>query len=327
MLKKWMICSLVIVFAMVAIAGCGQSKDVAAKYPEKEIRVIIPYKAGGQSDLTARKLAEIIQKKNLLSQPLVVVSIPGAATIDALKTVQTSKPDGYTLLLHHSAFLTMKALGQIPMSYKDFDMVSQVAEVPLVFVAKKDAPWKNAREILDAAKKEPGKISIGIPGVGGLNHLVTLYFTNKTQSEQMFKLVPFEGGAEALTAQLGGHIDLRASTAGDTARYIRSGELKAILAMDTKDIEGIPSVGNLKDFNITKGLVQRNGIFTTKNTPKPIKDKLAAAFKQAVESDEFKEFCKAQGCVPQFLNAEDYAKIFEEDNKIIEDIAKTIVKK
>lgn len=323
MLKRTAIL-LISCFVMLGVIGCGSSSDPAEKYPEKEVRLIIPYKAGGQSDLTARKLAEIIQNKNLLSQPLVVVSIPGAATIDGLRTVQDAKPDGYTLLLHHSAFLSMKALEQIPMSYKDFDMIAQVAEVPLVFVANKDASWENFDQVLEEAQNNPGKLSVGIPGVGGLNHLATMYLLNQTKSESYFKLVPYEGASDALTAQLGGHINLRASTAGDAARYTKSGELKAILAMDTKELDGFPGVSTLADLNIDKSLVQRNGIFTTKDTPEEIKNKLIEAFKIAVESDEYKEFCEIQGCVPQFLGADEYAKVFEEDNKIIEEIVQTI---
>jgi tripartite-type tricarboxylate transporter receptor subunit TctC len=324
MLKKVLSIVVLGIFCSLLVLVCGNRAEAASNYPEKEIKIIIPYKAGGQSDLMARQLAQIIQKKNLLSQPIVVLPVPGAGTVEGLKTVQMSKPDGYTLVLHHSAFLAMKAFGQIPMSYKDFDLICQLAEVPLVFVAGKNAPWKNAMEMLEDAKKSSKKLTIGIPGAGGLNHLATLYFMNQTKTESLFKLVPFDGGAEALAAQLGGHIDLRMSTAGDAVTYVKSGDLKPILSMDTKDLEGFPRSATLLDFNINKALVQRNGIFTTKNTPKEIKDILAAAFKGAVESQEFKDFAKTQGCVPKYLNTLEYGKIFEEDSIIINEIGKTI---
>ncbi|MEN6440076.1 MAG: tripartite tricarboxylate transporter substrate binding protein [Syntrophobacter sp.] len=327
MLRKVLSLAALVVFCSLSVLGWGGSAEAASKYPEKEIRIIIPYKAGGQSDLMARQLAHIIQKNKLLPQPIVVVPIPGAATVEALRTVQTSKPDGYTLVLHHSAFLAMKAFGQIPMSYKDFDMVCQLAEVPLVFVAGKSAPWKNAMEMLDDAKKSPKKLTIGIPGAGGLNHLVTLYFLKQTNTEALFKLVPFDGGSEALAAQLGGHIDLRMSTAGDAATYVKSGDIKPILSMDVKDPEGFPHSATLLDFNITKALVQRNGIFTTKNTPKEIRDLLSAAFKEAVETPEFKEFAKTQGCEPKYLNEQEYSGIFAEDSVIIDEIGTTVKKK
>ena len=99
-----------------------------AAYPDREIRLIVPYKTGGQSDLTARKLAKIIRDKKLLPQPVVVVNIPGANTQEGLRAAMRADPDGYTLLLHHSALVTMKALGRIPMSWHDFEMIGQALE-------------------------------------------------------------------------------------------------------------------------------------------------------------------------------------------------------
>ena len=150
----------------------GHAPAALAAYPDKEIRLIVPYKAGGQSDLTARKLAEVIQAKKLLPQPVIVVNIPGGNTLEGLRNAMRAAPDGYTLLLHHSAFVTMKALGQIPMSWHDFEMVGQALEMSNSLVVNRDSPFKNASEFIDAAKKTPGRYRVAIPGLGVKNTLI-----------------------------------------------------------------------------------------------------------------------------------------------------------
>ena len=145
-----------------------------AAYPDREIRLIVPYKTGGQSDLTARKLAKIIRDKKLLPQPVVVVNIPGANTQEGLRAAMRADPDGYTLLLHHSALVTMKALGRIPMSWHDFEMIGQALEMSNSLVVNLDSHFKTISEFIEAAKKEPGKYHIAIPGVGGVAHLALL---------------------------------------------------------------------------------------------------------------------------------------------------------
>ena len=203
----------------------------SAAYPDREIRLIVPYKTGGQSDLTARKLAKIIRDKKLLPQPVVVVNIPGANTQEGLRAAMRADPDGYTLLLHHSAIVTMKALGRISMSWHDFEMIGQALEMSNSLVVNLDSHFKTISEFIEAAKKEPGKYHIAIPGVGGVAHLALLDVLVRTGIQDKVEITPFDGASEAVAALMGGRVDMRTAPNADMARFVIAGEQRVLLVM------------------------------------------------------------------------------------------------
>ena len=283
-----------------------------AAYPDKEIRLIVPYKAGGQSDLTARKLAEVIQAKKLLSQPVIVINIPGANTLEGLRNVMRAKPDGYTLLLHHSAFVTMKALGQIPMSWHDFEMVGQALEMSNSLVVNLDSHFRTISEFIEAVKKEPGKYRIAI--------LV------RTGIQDKVEIMPFDGANEAVTALMGGRVDMRTAPNADMARFVMAGEQRVLLVMGDDKLPGIKAPQYAADLGLKNTLILRNGIFAPRGTSEEVRKILAHALQQAVDSDEFQAFAAQQTAQGRFLDAADWAKAFAEDEKTTSNIVKFIVK-
>ncbi len=297
-----------------------------AAYPDKEIRLIVPYKAGGQSDLTARKLAEVIQAKKLLSQPVIVINIPGANTLEGLRNVMRAKPDGYTLLLHHSAFVTMKALGQIPMSWHDFEMVGQALEMSNSLVVNLDSHFRTISEFIEAVKKEPGKYRIAIPGLGGVAHLALLDVLVRTGIQDKVEIMPFDGANEAVTALMGGRVDMRTAPNADMARFVMAGEQRVLLVMGDDKLPGIKAPQYAADLGLKNTLILRNGIFAPRGTSEEVRKILAHALQQAVDSDEFQAFAAQQTAQGRFLDAADWAKAFAEDEKTTSNIVKFIVK-
>lgn len=297
-----------------------------AAYPDKEIRLIVPYKAGGQSDLTARKLAEVIQAKKLLSQPVIVINIPGANTLEGLRNVMRAKPDGYTLLLHHSAFVTMKALGQIPMSWHDFEMVGQALEMSNSLVVNLDSHFRTISEFIEAVKKEPGKYRIAIPGLGGVAHLALLDVLVRTSIQDKVEIMPFDGANEAVTALMGGRVDMRTAPNADMARFVMAGEQRVLLVMGDDKLPGIKAPQYAADLGLKNTLILRNGIFAPRGTSEEVRKILAHALQQAVDSDEFQAFAAQQTAQGRFLDAADWAKAFAEDEKTTSNIVKFIVK-
>lgn len=297
-----------------------------AAYPEKEIRLIVPYKAGGQSDLTARKLAEVLQARKLLPQPVIVVNIPGGNTLEGLHNAMRAKPDGYTLLLHHSAFVTMKALGQIPMSLHDFEMVGQALEMSNSLVVNQDSPFKNASEFIAAVKKQPGKHRIAIPGLGGVAHLALLDVLVRTDILDKVQIMPFDGANEAVTALMGRRVEMRTAPNADMARFVKAGEQRALLVMGDDKLPGIDAPQYAADLGLKNALILRNGVFAPRGTPEEIRNTLAHALQQAVESEEFQAFAAQQTARARFLDAAAWAGVFAEDEKTVGNIVKFIVK-
>jgi tripartite-type tricarboxylate transporter receptor subunit TctC len=320
--RKLVIGILLISLLVMTLGGCGSKEVAKDDYPTKPIKVIIPYAAGGNSDMNARKLADIIQAKKLLPQPLVVTNIQGGGTVEALNALKNADPDGYTIMLHHSAILTQANMGQIPYTYKDFDTVAEVLEQPSVIVARKDHPWNNSQELLDAARKNPGKITWTFSGLGATAHLASEIYWAGTQSKDLFKVVIYQGGADALTAQLGKHVDIRGSTTVDAIRYIKSGDLKAIAVSGEKRLEELPDVPTFKELGIEHSFTTRQGIFTTKGTPKERIDILADAFLKAVETPEYAEYLKTCASQKASRGPKEFEEVLAADDKLIAEIVK-----
>lgn len=315
-----------VVLALFLLAAIVPAHEVLAAYPEKEIRLIVPYRAGGQSDLTARKLAEIIQAKKLLPQPVIVVNIPGGNTLEGLRNAMKATPDGYTMLLHHSAFVTMQTLGQIPMSWRDFEMVGQALEMSNSLVVNMDSPFKDASAFIAAVKKEPGKYRIAIPGLGGVAHLALLDVLVRSGIQDKVEILPFDGANEAVTALMSKRADMRTAPNADIARFVKAGEQRVLLVMGDDRLPGIDAPQYAADMGLDHALILRNGIFSPRNTPEEARDVLARALQQAVESEEFQAFAAQQMAKGRFLNAAGWAKIFAEDEKTASNIVKFIVK-
>lgn len=335
-ISKWMVVVFIVTLVASLFSGCSKPAPSSAapsgsspaptekkvNFPTKPIRVIIPYAAGGNSDLNARKLAEIIEKNKLLPQPLVVVNIQGGGTMEALNALKNADPDGHTLMLHHSAILCQANMGQITLTYKDFAPVAQVLEQPSVIVARADNSWNNSEELLAAAKKDPGKISWTFSGLGATAHLASEIYWKNTNSKDLFKVVVYQGGADALTAQLGKHVDMRGSTTLDAIRYIKSGDLKAIAVSGTEKLADLPNTPTFKDLGFKDNFVTRQGIFTTKGTPQGVIDILAQAFLKAVEDPSYAEFVKTCSSNKSNRNPKEFEKVLAEDDAIIAEIVK-----
>lgn len=320
-------CFLPMVWCVLAVFLFGAPATSLAAFPEKEIRLIVPYRAGGQSDLTARKLAEVMQAHNLLPHPVIVVNIPGGNTQEGLRNVRSARPDGYTLLLHHSAFITMKALGQIGMSWSDFDMVGQTLVMSNSLVVNADSPFTRASEFIAAVEKAPGKYRIAIPGLGGVAHLALLDVLIRKNILDKVEIIPFDGANEAVTALMSKRVDMRTAPNADMARFVRSGEQRVLLVVGDDRLEGIDSPEYAADLGISNALVLRNGVFAPRGTPEAVRAVLAEAIRKAVESKEFQDFARQQVAEGVFLNAADWARTFREDERNVSRLVEFLVKK
>jgi len=312
----------VILGIIIAVFVSGCSND--SSYPEKPIRLIVPYESGGQSDLTARKIAEIIKEKELLDQPVNVTNMEGGNTQNGLQEVKDSKPDGYTLLFHHTALLTLNSIGDMDMGYEDFTPLGQAMEMPFVILANKDAPWDNIEEVLDEAKENPKDISVAVAGEGGAGYYALMQFLNESNSASDFKLKSYGGGSEAASQQLGGHVDLRAANMGDSLEYINSDELKVLTSLTQEKNDRFPDVMTSKDVGVNNSFSLESGVLGPEGLPDDIKDEWNDVLKTVIESEEFQEFADEQGGTPEFNTGDDWEKQLAEDQKEIDKVTEEI---
>ena len=313
----------------ITLTGMAPQQVAAAEeaYPTRPIKIILPYRPGGQSDLTARKIAEISAKYNFLEQPMVVTSMPGANTRTALRYVKEATPDGYTLLLHHSTFLAMHALGQIPMSFRDYEMVGQALRMPMsAFISLPDAPWKNWVEMVEYAKKSKEPLSIALAGLGGTTHTMYAYLTSATNTGHLFKPVFFSGQTESKTALMGKKVAAYGDAPVGGIGLVVSGGGKLLIMSDDLKRPDFPDANNFAELGIKSLVYMRNGLYAPKGTPRPIMDKLQNMLQKVVATPEYQEYAKKQYCYADFLPGKDYYAQFEKDEKVFQSLA-DIVKK
>ncbi|MDR2055963.1 MAG: tripartite tricarboxylate transporter substrate binding protein [Desulfovibrio sp.] len=307
---------------LLAALAASLNAFAADTYPTRPIKLIVAFRAGGQSDLNARKIAEICEQYKLLPQPVVVVTMPGANTRNALRFVQNAAPDGYTLLLFHSSLVAMHASGQLPMSFRDFDMVAQVLRTPMAsFLSLPDAPWKNWKEMVEYAKANKREISVAIGGLGGTTHTMFAYLTNATGTGHLFNPVFFSGLTECKTALMGKKVDVLGDAPVGAIGIVESGMGKMLLITDRERRPEFPDTNNFDDFGLTNVVYMRNGIYAPKGTPGPILATLQSVMEKVVATPEYKEFAKLQKCDAEFLTGAEYYAQFEKDEKVFADLS------
>ncbi|TSB48400.1 tripartite tricarboxylate transporter substrate binding protein [Alkalicoccobacillus porphyridii] len=305
-----------------------ESESVSSgAFPTRNIRFVVPYEAGGGSDVTARKLVEIISKQDLLpgADPI-VVNLPGSNTRSGLGEVLNATPDGHTVLLHHSSLNSMNALDMIDISHDDFQIVSQIAESPLLLVGSGDSDMKTFQEYVDAARENPRSVRVGLPGLGPVSHLAYEYFTRVVDINEEFAIVPYTGGAGATTALMGGQVDMRMSATLDAVNYAESGD---IIPLVTTSYEKHPhpllsDAASMKDLGIDFDLNLMYGVYAPKGVPEDRLELLASAIEEAVNSEEFADFGERMGMEPLYRDAEEYAEYHDRHQAIFDDIASDV---
>ena len=294
-------------------------------YPTQAIRVIVPYGAGGNTDLNARIIAEIATQNNMLpnGQAMIVTNVTGANTANAIEAVLDADPDGYTVLMHQTAMLAQYNLGNIETTYTDFTCVAQVFESPLIVSARMDAPFDTLEECVAYAKEHPGEVTWAHTGVGQSSFLATEALLSNYHGEDIheyFKILAYTGGADSSAAQLGGDIMIRVGSALDTMQYVESGDIKLLCVSGSERLPLAPDTPCYKDLGCEENFALHQGYFVRKDTPQEVVDILSDIIFQAISTDEYKEFCKNAGGFARNKTGAEFAATLEAVNSVVKEI-------
>ena len=293
-----------------------------AAYPEKEIRFIIPYAAGGLNDIVARKISDIAGQEKLLPVPVIVTNIHGAQSRNGLNAAKDAAADGYTVLLHHTGIVANNALGQIPNSYKDFRMVGQLMVSPPALDVRADAKWKTIQELLADIKANPGKIRVGV-AIGSVTHVALMNFLNQNGLPvNSVKYIPLEGGGETYAALVGKKVEFTSVQAVSALANMRGGETRILIALTTEKMPAFKDIPNLSDLGIKKSFGTRLGLFVPKGTPDEAVSVLTNLLKVLVDNKTMQDFAVDRSCVLEFIGPEEWAKVYDEDYDTVRSIAK-----
>lgn len=281
--------------ALAAAVWLSAGAALAATYPDKPIRLVVPFAPGGGTDLIARTLAAGMSKE--LGQNVIVDNKPGAGTIIGTDAVAKSPADGYTLVIATFAHAVNPSL-QPRLPYdtdKAFAPVALIGKGPNVLVVRPDSPYRSVRDVIAAAKASPGKLTYASQGNGTSAHLAGEMFTNLAKVEMTH--VPYRGAGPALTDLLGGQVDMIFGTAAAVSTFIDSGKLRALAVTTAARSPSLKDVPALAD--TVPGYVVESwyGLYVPAGTPAEVIARLNAATRKAAQTDDFRKKVESEGLV------------------------------
>jgi tripartite-type tricarboxylate transporter receptor subunit TctC len=301
------------------IAVCTPLSVAAQNYPNKPIRLINGFAAGGNADVVARLVAEKMAAR--LGQPIIVESKPGAGTVIANSYVAKSDPDGYTMLLVSGAFptsaATSKSLNFDPIN--DFAWVSMIISYPLAVVVKSDSPFKSMKDLVAAAKARPGALNYPSPGTGSLVHLAVEYFNSSAGIETAH--IPFRGGAEPMTQLIAGRMDFGFETLTFAKPQLSAGAIRAIGVTSRERVPDLKDVPAVAETVPGYEAISFLGIAVPAGTPSAIVDRLQQEVKRAVEEPELQSRFRELGGLPWASTPQEMKTFMGQEIKKWKDIA------
>ncbi len=272
--------------AVASTLALGSSAALAQAYPAKPISLVVPFAAGGPTDIVARTLAATMAKT--LGQSVVVENKTGAGGTIAAGYVMKAPADGYTFLIHHNGMATAPALYR-KLAYNpvtDFEHVGNVVDVPMTLLARKDMAAKNLAELNAYVKANSTKINLANAGLGAVSHLCgTLY---QQALGVTLTTVPFQGTGPALNALLGSQVDILCDQTTNTVPHIKAGTVKLYGVTTKQRIKALPDAptldeGGMKDFEV----IVWHGVYAPKGTPAPVLQKFGDALREALKDQAF----------------------------------------
>ncbi len=294
----------------------------AQAWPNKPIRIVVPYAPGGFTDVTARLIAQKLGER--LGQTVLIDNKPGANSIIGVDAVAKAAPDGSTFGVVIAAYAANTSLyPKLPYDpRKDLAAVSLIGVSPLVAAVNNDAPFKSARELIDYARRNPGKVSFGSSGNGSAAHLTSEYLKAVTKTFMVH--IPYKGASPALTDLMGGQIQLFFDAASGLIQPGKSGKVRLIGVASTKRLPALPEVPTF----IEQGLAGFTGstwagMLAPGGTPREIVKRVADEITQIVRQDDIKARFDAMGTIPAGGTPEEFAAFIEAETakwgKVIRD--------
>ena len=316
-----MLKNILILWIIAVLLLCGASEVFSQKYPDKPVTLVLPMAAGDGLDIGARLMAEELSK--LLKIPITPLNKPGAGATLGTDFVAKAKKDGYTILVANNAAAVIAKILQpeiVPYdSFNDLTPLGMSNVFPQMIVVRKDAPYQSVKELVEFAKKNPGKIRCGTAGVKSMSDFNIALFQTLTGIEMT--VTPFKGATPSVTAVLGGHIEACCLTATMFLSYMKSGELKGIVV--SKNFPEFADTPTLKQLGYKQDLIDVwNAFFAPAGVPDEVTKTLIPAIERVVRNPAIYSKLAPMGIYPEYLPPDKLSIKMREESKLIEEVAK-----
>ena len=276
-----------------------------AAYPEHPVTLIVPFGAGGGTDVPARLLANMLERK--LGQPIVVQNIVGGSGTQGVSQVSGAKPDGYTLgYVPVGTVCLQPHVQNLPYGRDSFTFLGMTVRQPVVLMSSKAAPWKNFEEMVTEVRKAPNKYVVAITGTANMTHIPVVELAEKFGLQ--FRYIPYRSTPEIMKDMIAGRVHLHADAPAALSQFDVYGLVQYV---DTP-VDNLP-MPTTKEIGFDKPMVHWQGIIGPKDMPKDVADKLAKAIEEVVTSKEFMEEATKISTAAYWLGPEAFQKQFERE--------------
>ncbi len=314
--KRLLAAALFCVLAAAALVADGTKE---AKFPEREIEIMVPWGAGGATDVTFRAFSGVIQK--YLGVPMIITNKPGGAAVPGYVEAMTKSADGHYLVAWATPSITVTHMQNTPYDSTTFEPVLNIVTAPVWFLVPANSPYKNLADLVADAKKRPGMINLGNAGTGGGTHMIALAF--ESAAGVKFNHVPHAGGGPTVTAAVAGQVDVITVGPPEGVPQIQGGQLRCLGVFSDKRLEQFPDVPTAKELGINFSMGQWRGLAVPKGTdPRKIKV-LHDAFKAAMADPEFLAIAEKSGLLLDYRDTASFRKLIQEQNEVYKTIVQT----
>lgn len=291
----------------------------AADYPTRQIELIVPFAAGGGTDLVARAFAEA--SKPHFPVGVGVINKPGGGGAIGFSELAASRPNGYKLAMGTAELTILPSLGMVKFKTEDFTPLGLFNMEPSAVTVKVDAPWNTLEEFLAWAKEHPGQVRVGNSGTGAIWHLAAASLEDKTGVT--FNHIPFDGATPAVTALLGGHIEAVTVSTAEVLNQVEDGKLKTLAVMGDQRDANMPDVPTLQEKNIDLSIGAWRGLVISSKTSQNAIDFLTTAIAATAQEPSFKEALAKMRLNYVWLDQAEFQALLEEQQR---DFSTTIEK-
>jgi tripartite-type tricarboxylate transporter receptor subunit TctC len=289
-----------------------------AAYPDRPVKLIVPWAAGGDTDNIFRPVAPLLQKQ--LGQTVVIANVGGASGTKGAKEAKESPADGYTLFAVHDYIHSTYYAGIADVQYTDFEPICMISSTASVLTASPKTPWKTWQDLLADAKGRPGQISVGAT-LGSTSHFFPALIEQAAGIK--FKYVSYDGLAPRMNAILGGHVDLTDANLTQKGK-VEAGELKFLAIATEKRSPELPNIPTLKELGVNVVYDVNRGIMVPKGAPADVIAKLESSCAAAAKDPAFAEAMKKQGTDVRYMDRKAYAEWLKKNDELNRNLAKDL---
>jgi tripartite-type tricarboxylate transporter receptor subunit TctC len=267
--------------SLLICSACVLAADNHSSYPDKPIRLVVPYTPGGGADTNSRMLAQPMSA--VLGQPIIIENKPGASGVVGALAVLQAPADGYTMFYDTFPYAVNAVMRDLPFDpVKDMLPVSQAINMPLILVVPAESPFKSVKELVDYAKANPNKLDYGSYGAGGAAHLAAELLARDATIKWVH--VPYKGGAQAIADVLAGRLAAYFSNPITALQHLKSGKLRALATTGPTRMSALPEVPTFEEIGYPGfRVVEWNGFFVARGTPQAIIERLAKTVHEAAQ--------------------------------------------